>query len=285
MNDHIEIHLALRVLDSDRERPTGRLIADLQERTTAALDLQRPFEQLRWRIVGEENHDATRLVRDLGGVPSERSVALKLSGQLVVVEAAAGGDHGRAGLRARTIADDACWWTRCVGRISIVSSPAACSAAAELGFGERAGDAAGPGGHVGAWSASSMSGSAITSETAKRPPGRSTRAASRQHPRLVAGEVDHAVRDDDVDGRVVERHVLEIALHELDVVHARLGGVGARELEHLIGHVEPDRLPGGADAARGDQHVGAGARPEVEHGLAVAQVRDRGRHAAARATR
>jgi hypothetical protein len=34
-------------------------------------------------------------------------------------------------------------------------------------------------------------------------------------------------------------------------------------------------------APRRDQHVGARARAEVEHGLAVAQVGDRGRHATA----
>ena len=45
----------------------------------------------------------------------------------------------------------------------------------------------------------------------------------------------------------------------------------AGELEHLVGHVEPDRLAGGRDAAGGDQHVGAGARAEIEHGLAVVQ--------------
>ena len=46
----------------------------------------------------------------------------------------------------------------------------------------------------------------------------------------------------------------------------------------------PYRVPGRADAARRYQHVGPGARAEVEHGLAVAQLGDRGRVAAARAT-
>ena len=57
--------------------------------------------------------------------------------------------------------------------------------------------------------------------------------------------------------------------------------VGAREVEHLVGHVDADRLAGRADAAGGDQDVGAGAGAEVEHGLALAQVGDGGRHAAA----
>ena len=98
---------------------------------------------------------------------------------------------------------------------------------------------------------------------------------------LVAGEVDHAVGDDDVDAGVGERHVLEVALANSTLSSAGLGGVGAREVEHLVGHVEPDGAAGGADAAGGDQDVGAGARAEVEHGLALVQVGDRGRNAAA----
>ena len=46
-----------------------------------------------------------------------------------------------------------------------------------------------------------------TSETAKRPPGFSTRNASAQHAVLVGGEVDHAVGDDHVDGVVGQRDV------------------------------------------------------------------------------
>ena len=65
--------------------------------------------------------------------------------------------------------------------------------------------------------AASMSSSAITSETAKRPPGRSTRAASAITALLVGREVDHAVGDDHVDARVRERQLLDIALEELDV--------------------------------------------------------------------
>ena len=98
---------------------------------------------------------------------------------------------------------------------------------------------------------------------------------------MSADEVDYAVRDDDVDRVVGERDVLDVALDELDVVDARFGGVRAGELEHLVGHVEPDRLAARADAAGGDQHVGAGAGAEVEHRLALVQVGDRGRDAAA----
>ena len=128
--------------------------------------------------------------------------------------------------------------------------------------------------------ASSMSGSAITSETANRPPGRSTRAASRSTCGLSAERLITQLEITTSTLASGERDVLEIALDELDVLHAGLGGVGARQLEHLVGHVEPDRLARRGDAPRGDQHVGTGAGAEVEHGLALAQLGDRGGHPA-----
>ena len=53
-----------------------------------------------------------------------------------------------SGLWARMIAADACSWTWWVGRISTLSNPARGQGRAELGFGEGAGDASGPGSHV-----------------------------------------------------------------------------------------------------------------------------------------
>ena len=58
-----------------------------------------------------------------------------------------------------------------------------------------------------------------------------------EHCGLVGGQVDHAVGDHHIDGRVGEREVLDLALAELDVGSPRLGGVGAGEGEHVIGHV------------------------------------------------
>ena len=43
----------------------------------------------------------------------------------------------------------------------------------------------------------------------------------------------------------------------------------------------PIAFPVGADAAGGDEHVGAGARAEIEHRLALVEVGDRGGNAAA----
>ena len=67
-----------------------------------------------------------------------------------------------------------------------------------------------------------------------------------------------------------------IPLRKIAFVDASLGGVGAREREHLVGHVEPEHAPGRADALRGEDHVDPAARAEVEHRLALAQLRDRG---------
>ncbi len=57
--------------------------------------------------------------------------------------------------------------------------------------------------------------------------------------------------------------------------------VGAGELEHLVGHVEAVGLAGRADAPGREQHVDAAAGAEVEHGLALVELGDRGRVAAA----
>ena len=47
------------------------------------------------------------------------------------------------------------------------------------------------------------------------------------------------------------------------------------EREHLVRHVEPVGRPGRADPLRGQDHVDAPTRPEIEHGLALAQLGDR----------
>jgi hypothetical protein len=75
--------------------------------------------------------------------------------------------------------------------------------------------------------------------------------------------------------------VLEVAVDELDVVDAGLGGVGSGEVEHLVGHVEADGPASGGDAAGGDQDVGAGAGAEVEDRLAGVEVGDGGGDATA----
>ena len=166
------------------------------------------------------------------------------------------------------IAEPACSCTRWVSVISISPKPARLQGSAELGLGERAGDAARPRGHVGAGLLVHVG---VGDHVRNGEPAAWTQHAGglEDHARLVAGKVDHAVGDDDVDRVGIERYVLEVALEELSIVDAGLAGVGARELEHLVGHVQADRRTGRADSAGGDQHVGAGAGPEVQDRLAV----------------
>src|SRR3990170_2312607 len=94
----------------------------------------------------------------------------------------------------------------------------------------------------------------------------------REHLRLVCRQVDHAVRDHHVHARVGQRHVLDVALQELDVVGPGLGGVAPCELQHLVGHVQTERLPGRADPLRRQDHVDPAAGSEVEHGLALPEL-------------
>ena len=69
-------------------------------------------------------------------------------------------------------------------------------------------------------------------------------AAGPQHARhlgqdggLVGREVDHAVRDDDVDRLGRKGDLLDLTLEEVHVRNAGLAGVALRELEHLVRHV------------------------------------------------
>ena len=99
--------------------------------------------------------------------------------------------------------------------------------------------------------------------------------------RLVRGQVDHAVADDDVDRRGGQRDRLDLPADELDVRRPGLGRVPLGQREHLVGHVEPDTLAGRADPLGREQHVDPAAGPQVEDALALAQLRDGGRIAAA----
>lgn len=97
---------------------------------------------------------------------------------------------------------------------------------------------------------------------------------------LVRTEVDDAVTDDDVDGAVGQRDLLDVALQKLDIVHLGSDGVAAREIQHLIRHVEAVRLACGSDALGGEDHVDAASGTEVKDSLTLLQLRERGRVAA-----
>ncbi len=122
---------------------------------------------------------------------------------------------------------------------------------------------------------------ATMSATASRPPGFNTRYASLEHAPFVGRKVDHAVRYHDVDRSAGERDVLHLALQELDVFHAGLLLIRARDLEHLVGHIETVRLSRRADAPGREDHVDTAAGSEIEDDFARLELGERGRVAAA----
>ena len=92
-----------------------------------------------------------------------------------------------------------------------------------------------------------------------------------QHLRLVGREVEHAVRQDDVDRRAGDRQLLEHPAADLDErVQARLArGVGGG-LAHRGREIDADRAPVWTDAACRQQEIHAGAARVIEHDLAGA---------------
>jgi hypothetical protein len=80
---------------------------------------------------------------------------------------------------------------------------------------------------------------------------------------LVRDEVDDAVRDHDVEARVLERQPLRFAFHELDVGRSHLGCGSAGLREHLRRHVDSGDAPAGADHLGGDERVGCRAGAET----------------------
>ncbi len=102
-----------------------------------------------------------------------------------------------------------------------------------------------------------------------------------EHGRLVGGQVDDAVGDDDVDRVRGQRDGLDRALEELDVGGSSLLLVGQGQRQHLLGHVQAVGLAGGADAAGGEEDVDAAAGAEVQDALSFMEVGDGGGVAAA----
>ena len=89
--------------------------------------------------------------------------------------------------------------TSCVNSTVTSSKPAASRPALVLALRERTGDAADVAAALGTVLGRQSWSSATMSLTPTRPPGLEHARDLRQHGRLVGGEVDHAVRDDDVD--------------------------------------------------------------------------------------
>src|ERR671910_1085698 len=166
----------------------GQFARERARHAVAHVDVQlaHDLHHLRVHALAGPGASRQRRVAAAGRAPAERPAHLRAAG---VVEAdEEGRGHRYSGLRARTIAEVACWCTRCVSEISISSRPAAARASSNSAR-VRA-----PAMHpvhscMSARVASSMSGSAITSETANRPPGFRTRAVSARTLRLSAARL------------------------------------------------------------------------------------------------
>ena len=99
------------------------------------------------------------------------------------------------------------------------------------------------------------------STTSSRPPGRSTRAASRMARRAVVEEVQHLVDDDDVEGIARQRQVVDVAL-----AHAAILEAGAVEPARASASMSSDRSrPRPRSISRREQFEHApGAGAEIE---------------------
>ena len=86
-----------------------------------------------------------------------------------------------------------------------------------------------------------------------------------QHPALVGGKIDHAVRNHHVHRVIGQGDILDLALEKLDVCHPGLSLIFAGQGQHVVGHVEPIGLARRPNALGGKQHIDAAARAKVQH--------------------
>ena len=114
-----------------------------------------------------------------------------------------------------------------------------------------------------------------------RPPGRRTRAISRNTAGLSAARLMTQLLMTTSTEAAGSGIASIVPLEELDVGRAGFGGVALGQGEHLVGHVEAERAAGRSDPPGGEQDVDAAARAQVEHALALAELGDGGRVAAA----
>ena len=185
------------------------------------------------------------------------------------------------GLRARTIAEPACSWTRWVSRISIPSRPAAASSRRNSSSVRAPAMQPVHCSHVAAGRLVHVRvGDDVGDREAATRPEHPSRLA--EDPGLVGGEVDDAVRDHHVDGLVGQRDLLDRSLDELDV-RPRPAARWLPRASSSISSVmsSPYALPRRADPAGREQDVDAAAGAEIEDGFALVELGDGRRVSAA----
>src|SRR6185369_6647339 len=83
--------------------------------------------------------------------------------------------------------------------------------------------------------------------------------------RLVRAEVDDAVRDNEIDGIIVNGNVFDLTLTELNVSRAEFCRVFAGAREHVIRHVNADDMTGRANLIPSKECVETCAASEIKH--------------------
>jgi hypothetical protein len=81
-------------------------------------------------------------------------------------------------------------------------------------------------------------------------------------------EVDHTVRDDHIELRVLERESVDARFDKLDLREPVAISQPRGLADLFVGEVEPDHAPGRADLGSGAEHIGSRARAEIEHSVA-----------------
>ena len=104
-----------------------------------------------------------------------------------------------------------------------------------------------------------------------------------ERPILVGHQIQHAVADRHIDGIVIDRQGLDVALAEFDIAEAGLLGIGTGLFQHGVGHVHADHPAGRPDLAGGQEAVETRPAAQIEHGFARLHRRHRLRIAAGKA--
>ncbi|MNC87317.1 hypothetical protein D3C83_30340 [compost metagenome] len=82
---------------------------------------------------------------------------------------------------------------------------------------------------------------------------------------LVRREIDHAVRNHDIDAVRINRQPVYVALFKAHMTEAGFRCAGARAFEHFVGHVHTDDLAAGPDAPACQQSIHSRAGADVQH--------------------
>lgn len=127
-------------------------------------------------------------------------------------------------------------------------------------------------------SCSSFSGNSwsfTTSEIARRPPGLSTRNASRNTLALSGERLITQIRENHVDRCIRHRQTFNLSQPELDIFRVDSLCVRTRLRDHVGCHVDADDSSRDTDLTRGKKTIETTSAAQVEHGFAWPERRNR----------